>query len=48
VQRVCQLASAHGSGKSLKAKEDEWKARDGLLQRLIARDGLDVSVKASP
>jgi hypothetical protein len=48
VQRVCQLASAYGNGKSLKVKEDEGKAGDTLFQRPIARDDLDVSVKASP
>jgi hypothetical protein len=48
VQRVCQLASAHGNGKSLKVKEDEGNAEDTLFQRLIARDDLDVSVKSSP
>jgi len=48
VQRACQFASAHGIGKSLKVKEDERKAGDTLFQRLIARDDLDVSVKASP
>jgi len=48
VQRVCQLASAHGNGKSLKVKEDKGKAGDTLFQRPIARDDLDVSVKSSP
>jgi hypothetical protein len=42
------LESTHGDGKSLKAKDDEENARDTLFQRPIARDDLDVSVKASP
>jgi hypothetical protein len=48
VQRVCQLVSAHGNAKSLKVKEDKGQAADTLFQRPIARDDLDVSVKASP
>jgi len=48
VQRACQFASVHGNGKSLKVKEDEGKAGDTLIERPIARDDLDVSVKASP
>jgi hypothetical protein len=42
------LASTHGNGKSLKVKEDKGEARDTLFQGPIARDDLDVSVKASP
>jgi hypothetical protein len=48
VQHVCQFASAHTNGKSLKVKEDEENASDTLFERPLARDGLDVSVKASP
>jgi hypothetical protein len=48
VQRVCQLAKAHGSGKSLKAKKDKRKEGTTLMPRPIARDDLDVSVKSSP
>jgi hypothetical protein len=48
VQRACQLASAHGNGKSLKVKGDESRAGDTLFKRPIARDDLDVSVKSSP
>jgi hypothetical protein len=48
VQHVCQFASAQTNGKSLKVKEDEENAPDTLFDRPLARDGLDVSVKASP
>ena len=48
MQRACQFPSAHGNGKSLKVKEDERKAGDTLFRRPIARDHLDVSVKALP
>jgi len=48
VQHVCQFAGAHTNGKSLKVKEDEGNASDTLFERPLARDGLDVSVKASP
>jgi hypothetical protein len=32
----------------LKVKDDEENAGDTLLERRLARDDLDVSVKASP
>ena len=48
MQRVCQLASAHGSGKSLKVKKDERKQGNTQMPRPIVRDDLDVSVKSSP
>src|SRR6266404_3934703 len=48
VQHVCQFTSARTNGKSLKVKEDEENASDTLFKRPLARDGLDVSVKASP
>jgi hypothetical protein len=48
VQRVCQFASARGTGKSLKVKEDEENATGGRFERPFGSDDLDVSVKASP
>jgi len=48
VQHVCQFQSVHTNGKSLKVKEDEENASGTLFEHPLARDGLDVSVKASP
>jgi hypothetical protein len=48
VQRVCQFATAHANGKSLKMKDDEENAGDTLLEGPFVRDDLDVSVKAPP
>jgi len=47
VQRVCQFASVHGTGKSLKVKEDEENAADTRFERPFGRDDLDISVKPS-
>jgi hypothetical protein len=42
VQRVCQCASVHGTGKSLKVKEEEENAADNRFERPFGRDDLDV------
>ena len=47
VQRVCQFASGHGTGKSLKVKEEEENASDTRFERPFGRDDLDISVKPS-
>src|SRR5262249_25982022 len=48
VQRLCQFASVHGTGKSLKVKDEEENAAGTRLERTFGREDLDVSVKASP
>ena len=47
VQRVCQFASVHGTGKSLKVKEEEENAADARFEPPFGRDDLDISVKPS-
>jgi len=47
VQRVCQFASVHSTGKSLKVKEEEENAADTRFERPFGRDDLDISVKPS-
>ena len=47
MQRVCQFASVHGTGKSLKVKEEEENVADTRFERSFGRDNLDVSVKPS-